>query len=39
MLGVTQWAWLEKELTISKADFNVIMSSVQLLSAEHGFET
>jgi alkaline phosphatase D len=39
MLGAAQWAWLEKELTTSKADFNVIMSSVQLLSAEHGFET
>ena len=39
MLGVTQWQWLEKELTTSKAQFNVIMSSVQLLSSEHGFET
>jgi alkaline phosphatase D len=39
MLGDEQWAWLTKELNTSKADFNVIMSSVQLLSNEHGFET
>lgn len=39
MLGNVQWAWLEKELNTSTADFNVIMSSVQFLSAEHGFET
>lgn len=39
MLGATQWAWLERELTDSKADFNLIMSSVQVLSGEHGFET
>jgi alkaline phosphatase D len=39
MLGEAQWAWLAEELTTSKADFNVIMSSVQLLSGEHGFET
>ena len=39
MLGEAQWLWLEKELSSSKAQFNVIMSSVQLLSSEHGFET
>lgn len=39
MLGEAQWAWLAKELTTSKADFNVIMSSVQVLSGEHGFES
>ena len=39
MLGTTQWAWLKKELTTSQADFNIIISSVQFLSAEHGFET
>jgi alkaline phosphatase D len=39
MLGDAQWAWLEKELNTSTADFNVVMSSVQLLSGEHGFET
>jgi alkaline phosphatase D len=39
MLGEVQWAWLEKELSSSKADFNVIMSSIQVLSGEHGYET
>ncbi len=39
LLGETQWKWLEKELRNSKADFNVIMSSIQVLSSEHGFET
>ena len=38
VLGEIQWAWLEKELNHSKADFNVIVSSVQFLSNEHGFE-
>jgi alkaline phosphatase D len=39
MLGEAQWAWLTKELNTSTADFNVVMSSVQFLSWEHGFET
>lgn len=39
MLGTNQWQWLENELTTSKADFNIIMSSIQVLSALHGFET
>ncbi|APZ46977.1 alkaline phosphatase [Polaribacter reichenbachii] len=39
ILGDTQWKWLKSELTNSKADFNVIVSSIQVLSAEHGFET
>jgi alkaline phosphatase D len=39
MLGEAQWVWLEKELNTSTADFNVVMSSVQLLSGEHSFET
>lgn len=39
MLGEAQWAWLELELRDSNADFNVIMSSVQVLSDRHGFET
>lgn len=38
ILGEQQWAWLEKELNNSEADFNVILSSIQILSAEHGFE-
>ena len=39
MLGASQWEWLEEELSDSKAQFNVIMSSIQLLSYEHGFES
>jgi alkaline phosphatase D len=39
MLGNMQWNWLEHELKSSVADFNLIVSSVQFLSAEHGFET
>lgn len=38
MLGEGQWQWLEKELKNSKADFNLIVSSIQFLSHEHGFE-
>lgn len=38
VLGAAQWLWLEKELISSKADFNIIVSSIQLLSNEHGFE-
>ncbi|WP_299325160.1 alkaline phosphatase D family protein [uncultured Maribacter sp.] len=38
MLGDVQWAWLENELNTSKSDFNIIVSSVQYLSDEHGFE-
>ena len=39
MLGESQWQWLEKELSDSQAQFNVIMSSIQFLSFEHGFES
>ncbi|MDR5589857.1 alkaline phosphatase D family protein [Christiangramia sp. SM2212] len=39
ILGEKQWDWLGLELKNSDADFNVIMSSIQILSAEHGFET
>jgi len=38
-LGKEQWQWLENELKNSKADFNIIMSSVQFLSYKHGFES
>ena len=38
MLGEEQWQWLEEELKNSKADFNLIVSSIQFLSHEHGFE-
>lgn len=39
ILGASQWQWLKQELDNSKADFNVIESSIQFLSCEHGFET
>jgi len=38
LLGAAQWEWLEQELQNSKADFNVIVSSIQVLSNKHGFE-
>ncbi|MFY0604166.1 MAG: alkaline phosphatase family protein [Flavobacteriaceae bacterium] len=39
ILGATQWEWLKEELFNSKADFNIIVSSIQFLSSEHGFES
>ena len=39
VLGDVQWKWLQTELNNSDADFNLIMSSIQFLSGEHGFET
>ena len=39
MLGKTQWRWLKEELNNSEADFNLIVSSIQVISSEHGFET
>ncbi|WP_276390158.1 alkaline phosphatase D family protein [Eudoraea chungangensis] len=38
LLGEKQWTWFSKELRSSKADFNIIISSIQFLSNEHGFE-
>ncbi|RXG15407.1 alkaline phosphatase D [Leeuwenhoekiella aestuarii] len=38
ILGEQQWQWFKEELS-EKTDFTIIMSSIQLLSAEHGFET
>lgn len=38
ILGKTQWKWFKKALESSKADFNIIVSSIQVLSGEHGFE-
>ncbi|MGB5943138.1 MAG: alkaline phosphatase D family protein [Leeuwenhoekiella sp.] len=38
ILGETQWNWLANELRESPADFTVIVSSIQFLSGEHGFE-
>nr|WP_299383821.1 alkaline phosphatase D family protein [Allomuricauda sp.] len=39
ILGTQQWDWLESELKTSDADFNLIVSSIQFLSGEHGFES
>lgn len=39
LLGKKQWSWLKNELKNSSANFNIIVSSIQILSSEHGFET
>ena len=39
MLGETQWEWLTNQLQNSKASFNIIVSSIQFLSSEHGYES
>ena len=39
LLGQKQWTWLKNELKNSSAEFNIIVSSIQVLSSEHGFET
>ncbi|MDG3581336.1 MULTISPECIES: alkaline phosphatase D family protein [Galbibacter] len=39
ILGEKQWAWLANELNGSTATFNIIVSSIQVLSNKHGFET
>ena len=39
VLGAAQWEWLARELAASRADFNIIVSSIQLLSGAHGFES
>jgi alkaline phosphatase D len=39
ILGQEQWDWLEDELRNSNTDFNIIVSSIQILSTEHGFKT
>ena len=39
MLGEQQWQWLREQLSSSSADFHVIVSSIQFLSGEHGFES
>ena len=38
ILGENQWQWLEKVLRNSTSDINIIGSSIQVLSAEHGWE-
>ena len=38
VLGEKQWAWLEKELTNSDAQINIIASGYQIIAKEHRFE-
>jgi len=38
ILGKQQWDWLERELRNSKAQVNIIASSIQVLPKEHRFE-
>jgi len=38
ILGEPQWAWLERELTGSKAALHLVVSSIQVLAEEHRFE-
>jgi len=38
VLGDAQWQWLEKELQDDSADFNIIVSSIQYLNYNHGWE-
>jgi alkaline phosphatase D len=37
-LGEAQWTWLQEELQDTESAFTVIVSSVQFLSNEHGYE-
>lgn len=39
ILGKEQWNWLTSELKASTANFNIIVTSIQLLSNKHGYET
>ena len=39
ILGAKQWQWLDNELHNSSEEFVLIVSSIQVLSDEHGFET
>lgn len=39
MLGEKQWQWLETQLSDSDANYHILMSSVQFLSDQHGFES
>jgi alkaline phosphatase D len=39
LLGETQWEWFENQLRDSNADYHIIMSSIQVWSDEHGWET
>lgn len=38
ILGDQQWLWLEKELTNSDAAIHILVSGIQVIAEEHGFE-
>lgn len=38
ILGGQQWQWLEKQLKTSKADVNIIASSIQVIPEQHAYE-
>lgn len=38
ILGPEQWAWLENELSESKADVNLIGNGIQIIAEDHRFE-
>jgi len=38
ILGETQWNWFKEELKDTRADFTIIITSIQFLSDNHGWE-
>jgi alkaline phosphatase D len=38
ILGISQWSWLENELNDPKTEMFIILSSIQVLPTEHGYE-
>ena len=38
VLGEEQWAWFERELVANEAELHLIISSIQVIAAEHRFE-
>ncbi|MEH0157871.1 alkaline phosphatase D family protein [Limibacter armeniacum] len=38
ILGEAQWLWLEEKLKDQSVDINIIMSSIQVIPEEHGWE-
>ncbi len=39
ILGEIQWDWFKNQLQNSTASYNIVISSIQFLSFEHGYET
>ena len=38
ILGETQWQWLEEQLLRKDVQLNIVVSGIQILANEHGFE-